>query len=64
MSDYVHVEVEKIVKETDSALLCRIDGKEIWIPLSQIADSDDYREGDEDCEISITEWIAKQKGLA
>lgn len=61
-SNYVHVQVERIVKETDKALLCLIDGEEIWIPTSQIADSDDYREGDEDCEISVTSWFARKQG--
>ena len=65
MSNYVHLEVEKIVKETDSAFLLRLeDGEELWIPKSQIADPDDYTEGDEDATISITEWIARERGLS
>lgn len=62
-SNYVHLDVEEIVKETDKALLLRIDGEEYWCPLSQIADSDDYREGDEDVSLSVTEWWAKKAGL-
>lgn len=62
---YVHLDFEKIIRETDSAFLIRFtewEG-EHWIPFSQIADVDDYIEGDEDRTISITEWIAQQKGL-
>ena len=41
-----------------------IDGEKLWIPLSQIHDdSEVYGEGDEG-KLVISEWIAKQKGLA
>lgn len=61
---WVHLDVEKVVKRTDRALLLRIDGEEHWVPLSQISDEGDYDEGDEGCTISVTEWIADQKGLS
>jgi hypothetical protein len=64
MSNWIHLDFETIVRETDKALLVRFeDGEESWIPLSQIADSDDYREGDGPGTISVTEWIAEQKDL-
>ena len=62
-SNWVHVHVDKIIKETSAAFLCEIDGEEVWLPISQIADSGDYSEGDEDLSLSITEYIAKEKGL-
>lgn len=63
-SNYVHILVEAIEAETNKAFLCRLgDGWEEWIPFSQIADYEDYRVGDKDVELSITEWIAKQKGI-
>ena len=34
-----------------------------WLPKSQIADADSYQDGDENCTLSITPWVAKQKGL-
>jgi hypothetical protein len=61
---WIHLDVDKIVRATDKALLLRIDGEEYWIPLSQIAGPDDYDEGDEDCTVSVTEWIAREKGLS
>lgn len=65
MALWVHLDVEEIVRETDKALLLRLDdGEEVWIPLTQIADADDYHEGDTNCTVSVTEWIAEQKGLA
>lgn len=64
MAGWVHLDFEEILRETDKALLVRFeDGEEHWIPLSQIADSDDYSEGDVNGTISITEWIANEKGL-
>lgn len=62
-SGFVHVAVERIVQETDKAFLCLIDGAQVWLPKSQIADADDYDAGDEDVTLSVTEWIAAQKGL-
>ncbi len=63
MSRYVHLDVEKILRETDKAFLLLVDGEEIWIPKGQIANPDDYSEGDINCTVSITEWIANQKGI-
>lgn len=50
--------------ETDDAILVTDwDSKEIWLPKSQI-DYDDmnYKKGDE-IEITIPEWLAKDKGF-
>lgn len=64
-SNYVHITVKEILKETAKALLCVIgdDDDEVWIPLSQIADSDEYSEGDKGVSMSISEWFANQEGI-
>lgn len=62
-SNWVHVHVDEILRETEKAILCLIDGEEIWIPLSQLQDPEEYGRGDKDFTLSITEWIADQKGL-
>ena len=62
-SRWVHLDFDEILRETEKAFLIRIDDEEYWIPFSQIADPEEYREGDTDGEISITEWIAREKGL-
>lgn len=62
--NWTHVDVTEIVAETHSALLLRIKDEEYWIPKSQIADTGDYKEGDTDCVVSITDWIANEKGIA
>ena len=49
--------------ETEKAILCTVDGEDVWFPLSQV-----WREsfvqgmGDEGV-LSISPWIARQKGL-
>jgi len=53
----------KAVKETDAALLVEIDGKEWWIPKSQIDESSEVRAEDDEGTLVITEWIATEKGL-
>lgn len=62
-SNYVHLDVDEIKVVTDKAMLVVIGDEEHWLPLSQVADPDDYAVGDEDLTLSVTEWIARQKGL-
>lgn len=66
-SNYVHLDFEEIVAETEKAFLVRLgddlDNEEVWLPFSQIADAEDYSVGDKDGTISVTEWIAKEKGI-
>ena len=63
MSDWVHLEDVEILKETEKAFLVDLDGEEYWLPKSQILDADEYREGDEGT-LSISAWIAREKGLS
>ena len=63
-SNWVHLDVDEILRETPAAFMVLIDDEQIWLPKSQIADADDYEEGDVDLVISITEWIANEKGLS
>jgi len=62
-SQWVHLDVDEIVRETADAFLIRYRDDEIWIPKSQVADAGDYQEGDENLTLSVTEWIAKKKNL-
>ena len=59
----VEIRDVQAIKETDAALLCAIEGEEIWIPKSQINDdSEVYAEGGEGT-LVITRWFAEKKGL-
>lgn len=61
---WVYITVESILAETNKALLCVIDGEEVWLPLSQIEDGGkEYGAGMENVEFGITERLAKEKGL-
>ena len=48
----------EIKAETAKAILIEVDEEEIWIPLSQITDRDD-----DVGEITMSAWIAREKGL-
>jgi len=53
----------KAIAETEVALLCEVDGEEVWLPKSQVQDeSEVWQKGDEGT-LVVSEWIAKQKGL-
>lgn len=63
-SNYVHIDVELIQAETDKAFLFLLeDGELVWCPKNQVADYETYSKGDTNITVSITEWIARQKGL-
>lgn len=48
-------------RETEKAF-CFFDGaEEIWIPKSQVLKME--RMKGVDCEVSVPEWLAKQKGI-
>lgn len=59
----VRIEDVVVKKQTDKALLCEINGDDVWIPQSQIDDdSEVWNEGDEGT-LVISQWIAEQKEL-
>lgn len=61
--DKHRIEDVSCLRETASAILCRIDGEEVWIPQSQVDDdSEVFAEGDEGA-LVISQWIAEQKSL-
>jgi hypothetical protein len=62
-SGYVHLEDCTVKKLTEKAALIEYGDEQHWIPLSQIADADELQEGDERT-VSITQWLADQKGLS
>jgi hypothetical protein len=62
-SGWVHLDVDEVKRETDKAFLVVIDGDEHWLPKSQISDPGDYSEGDENVSMSVTEFIAREKGF-
>jgi hypothetical protein len=50
-------------KETDKALLCVIDGKEHWVPKSQIDDDSEVFEEGHRGTLVCSEWWAEKNGL-
>ena len=60
--DYVAIEIDEIIAATDKAVLCDIDGEEIWIPRSVIDGGDSLDIGDNG-EIEVAEWFAKKEGF-
>lgn len=61
---YVDLEVVEIKAETQKAFLVLLDDdSEHWIPFSQIDGAEKHSAGDKDVVLSITEWIAEEKGL-
>lgn len=54
------VHVEHVVTRTDKAVLCAFaDGREVWIPLSQIDEDDNFEDGP----VDVAEWLVEQESL-
>jgi hypothetical protein len=49
--------------EVDKAILCIIENDEIWIPKSQIDDESEVQGKGDMGTLTITKWIAKNKGI-
>lgn len=64
-SNYVHLEDCNVLVVTPKAVLIEVADEKHWFPVSQLADGEDHNleEGDKGITISVTEWIAKQKGF-
>jgi len=66
-SSWVHLDDCVVKRVTAKALLVEYDGEEPWLPKSQVSEAEQYEEGDgatDGVTISITEWLASQKGLS
>ena len=59
-SEYVEIVYDEEVRETVHARLLRIDGRDVWLPKSQI---DDVATDGENGTVSIPEWLAIEKEL-
>jgi hypothetical protein len=61
----VQFEIDDPVEaESENAILVEVEGEKVWLPKSQIEeDSEVYGKGHTGT-LVITEWIAKQKGIA
>lgn len=61
--EYVTFEGVEVIRETTDALLCQIEGKEIWMPKSQLSEESEVRGDGDKGDLVCSEWIANQKGL-
>lgn len=50
-------------KETTDALLCEFEGKELWIPKSQITEESEVQGEGEEGMLVVTQWLAEKEGL-
>ncbi len=62
-SSWVHVRVDAVLRVTERAALLDVNGEEVWVPLSQVADAADLSAGPGERTVSVTEWVAREKGL-
>lgn len=66
--DFIPIPVREIKAETNLAFLVLLDdgsdeGREVWLPKSQIEDPSYLNVGDEDCEVCVRRWLVRQLDL-
>jgi hypothetical protein len=64
MRGLIEIDDVTVKRETEKALLCEIDGEEVWIPKGQIDDDSEVYEMGTEGTLIISKWIAEQKGLS
>lgn len=62
-SNWVHLEDCDVLRVTGKAILVFFEGEQHWFPKSQVSEADKYEEGDSGLTVSVTTWIAEQKGI-
>lgn len=64
-SPWVHLDFDLIVAESQKAFQIEFaNGRTLWVPMSVIADHEDYGRGNTNGSISVQEWWAKKEGMS
>jgi hypothetical protein len=59
----VEFEDVRVKAETELAILCEIDGKEVWIPRSQVHDDSEVSSQGDEGTLILARWFAEKEGL-
>lgn len=62
-NELIEIYVDKLIRQSDLAALCLIDGEEAWLPWSQIDEGSEIAKDGDSGTIWIPEWLADAKGL-
>lgn len=64
MSDFVEVDFDHCIQETESAVLLQLDEDNAkWIPRSVIEEGEVPEQGDENSTTFVATWFAEKEGL-
>lgn len=61
--ELVKIEVENVKAETEKGILCVVEGKEHWIPKSQVDDDSEVAGMGDSGVMLIPRWLAEDKGF-
>lgn len=60
--DRVEVRDASCIAMTEKALLVEVDGEQTWVPRSQVDDDSEVWEDGQEGTLTVSRWIAEQKG--
>jgi hypothetical protein len=61
--DMVEIENVEVTKETDKALLCKVEGVSVWIPKSQLCEDSEVKAEGDSGTLMVPAWVAEQKDI-
>jgi hypothetical protein len=61
--EQVEIYVNRLVRQTDKAALCLIDGEEVWLPWSQIDEGSEIERDGDSGSAYIPRWLAEKHNL-
>lgn len=63
MSATVEFKNVECIRESAKAILCRVNGREVWIPQSLVHDDSEVFAKGHQGKLVIPEWFAEQEGI-
>lgn len=61
--DLTSIDDVTVVRATEKALLCRLDGREVWVPRSLIGDDSEVADAGDEGTLVVATWFAEKEGL-
>lgn len=64
MAEPFSIDDVRCLRETEKALLCEIEGEEVWLPKSQVHEDSEVFDAEEHSEgtLVVTAWLAEKQG--
>jgi hypothetical protein len=63
IDDVEYVRVDAVLRESERAILCKIDKAQVWVPKSVIGEDSQVRAMGDKGTLAVARWFAEREGL-